>query len=82
MKPTTRTTGRKAAETFDQHVVRFIRTFADDVRHVTGEMAIDPGGKEVWYVCAPIDGVVERYRVPDGLTIGEALRMFPEFSNL
>lgn len=70
-------------EMFDENIVQFIRTFANDVQQdVWCEMGDSPSDTEEWYVCAVLNGQTSRYRIPDDMTVGDALRMFPEFANV
>lgn len=67
-------------ETFDKNIVRFIQTFAEDVRKdVWFEMGEPP---DEWNVCAVICGQTHKYKIPDGTAVGDAIRMFPEFASL
>ena len=65
-------------EEFNKDIVRFIRTFSD-VHSVYAEMIME-NGIERWCICAP--NLDSKYMVPSGTTVGDALRMFPEFRNI
>lgn len=70
-------------EMFNEDIVRLIRTFANDVQQdVWCEMGDSPSDTEEWFVCAALSGQVSKYRIPDNMTVGDALRMFPEFANV
>lgn len=70
-------------EMFNEDVARFIRIFANDVKQdVWCEMGDSPSDTEEWFVCAVLNGQTSKYRIPDNMTVGAALRMFPEFANV
>lgn len=65
-------------EEFNENIVQFIRTFGE-VHSVYAEMVME-NGVERWCICAP--DLDSKYMVPLGTTVGDALRMFPEFRNI
>ena len=64
-------------EEFNEDIVRLIRTFGD-TRHVYAKMVfID--NVERWVIREPSIG---EFMIPEGVAVGDALRMFPEFKDV
>lgn len=74
---------------FDDDIVRLIRTFVNESvqKDVYARMKILEG-KVRWLICANMVGTkatqpqLHEYLVPETMTVGDALRRFPEFRDV